>query len=133
MAALPECIELVTISLTDHLSVEQRQLAYEIYKVLHTGFYLQQLIEGAPFPTITGKRNIAEDFLANYRQPNSVFVAIRDTRYNRILTACQLVNEREHAYSISHLCSHPLYLRTGAARMILTCLCHKLAKSTIYL
>jgi len=133
MAALPECIELVTISLTSPLSVEQRQLAYEIYKVLHTGFYLQQLIEGAPLDTITGKRTIAEDFLANYRRPNSGFVAIRDTRYNRILTACLLVKESEHAYSIWNLCSHPLYLRTGAARILLTGLCHKLAKSTIYL
>ena len=130
--AVPECMELVRVSLTDPLTPEQTYIAYEIYKVIHTGFYLQQLINGAPYDSIK-RKDISQDFLAPYRRPNSHFVAIRDTRHNRILSACVLIQQSDRDFSLWYLCSHPLYLRTGAARILLTYVCRLLPNSNIYL
>ena len=132
--ALPECVEFVELGLVDPLTPGQRPLAYAIYNVINTGFYLQQLIQDAAGMYNTIKRkSITEDFLAIYREPNSSFYAIRDTTHNIVLSACKVQKLGENSYFVSYLCSHPLYLRAGATKLLLTYLCLALPGSKIYL
>ena len=111
--------------------VIQRDLMYNIYTLMNVGFSLQTALDGGALAPLIPYR---DDFLENDRAvtgfpengtPTKIYYCAIYTPENIVLAACLFIGKAA-AYEIWSLASNPLYLRTGAAGLLIKNLCFRI-------